>query len=44
MESGDKLKVQKREDEVILDEEREGGEFRGRETSKTDLSLTCAAP
>lgn len=42
--SGDKLKVQKRKDEVIADEEREGWEFRGRENSNADMSLTCAAP
>lgn len=44
MVSGDKLKVQRREDEVIADEEREGWEFRGGENSNTDMSLTCAAP
>lgn len=36
--------MQEREDEVIADEEREGCEFRGKEWSKIDLSLTCGAP
>lgn len=44
VESVEKLREPEREDEVIVDEGREGCEFRGRGKSKIDLNLTCAAP